>query len=206
MKLHKILLEDSNIDEFLDNFCQIFPKAESFKDKIKEFITKSGCKKIEFKPSYAPTSLHNVVVITPECLNNTSIENALYVIFHEIAHQYQYRKYGDDFSYKLFIGAIPINDAVKILKKTENVADQFSIRKCREFAKLGLIDINKVPKNGNYKNITDSTFAYILNMFNKVLENNIEKIKREDGSIDTDVVSTILYNYITKSKWGDIKI
>lgn len=201
MKISKILLENSSIDEFLNTFCERFPEAKKFQDKIKEFIIKSGCKKIEIRNCISPASLHNVVIITPDSLLNASVEYALYVIFHEIAHQYQYRKYGDDFSYKMFTGMMPINDAVKMLKRTENVADQFSIRKCREFASLGLIDINKVQKNGLYKDVSDQRFADILNMFNNVLKQNIDKMKNSDGSINTDLVSIILYNYLTK-KFG----
>ena len=77
-------------------------------------------------------------VILNKSVFNSDLYKFIFVLFHEIAHQYQYRKYGIERMYALYNGKLPINDAVEWLRYTESVADQFAIRKCRELQKMGI--------------------------------------------------------------------
>ena len=77
--------------------------------------------------------------------------------------------------------------AVRFLKYTENVADQFGLRKCREFVKLGLLTKEYVPEMGAYDNYSDMMFVTYLNMLR-------DKIK-ESGETDDEKISESLYNW-----------
>ena len=93
--------------------------------------------------------------------------------------------------HKFYVGEVDMNDAVKFLKYTENVADQFGLRKCREFVKLGLLTKEYVPKMGGYDNYSDTMFVNYLNTLR-------DKIK-ESGETDNERISEFLYNWaITK--------
>lgn len=189
-----IILEETNgIDSFIDELLTVYPRLESHIDLVKKFIEDSNCKDIEFgnfKLPAAGISLHNKVVINKNVLKYT-LENTLFIIFHEIAHQYQYKKYGSDMMHKFYVGEIDMEEAVKFLKYTENVADQFGLRKCREFVKLDLLTKEYVPKMGGYDNYSDMMFVNYLNMLR-------DKIK-ESGETDSEKISEYLYNWaITK--------
>lgn len=190
-----IILEETNgIDSFIDELLTVYPRLESHIDLVKKFIEDSNCKDIEFgnfKLPAAGISLHNKVVINKNVLKYT-LENTLFIIFHEIAHQYQYKKYGSDMMHKFYVGEIDMEEAVKFLKYTENVADQFGLRKCREFVKLDLLTNEYVPKMGGYDNYSDMMFVNYLNMLR-------DKIK-ESGETDGEKISEFLYN------WAIIKL
>lgn len=190
----KIILEETNgLDLFVEELLAAYPRLESHIDEVKQFIINSDCKDIEFGQFNLPAagiSLHNKVVINRQVLKYT-LENALFVIFHEIAHQYQYKKYGSNMMHRFYIGEVDLNEAVKFLKYTENVADQFGMRKCREFVKLGLLTKEYVPKMGQYDDYTDRMFVGYLTMLR-------DKIK-ESGATDDEKISEYLYNWaITK--------
>jgi hypothetical protein len=85
----------SGIEVFLKNLITAYPSLENHIDIIKKFIEKSGCKKISIRPfkiGALGMSLSNGVVLNPTSVYAKSIEHTLYVLFHEIAHQYQYKK------------------------------------------------------------------------------------------------------------------
>lgn len=183
------LEETSGIDSFIEELLVAYPRLESHIEDVKKFIQDSNCQNIEFGVFNLPAagiSLHNKVVINKTVLKYT-LENTLFVIFHEIAHQYQYKKYGSNMMHKFYMGEVDMNEAVRFLKYTENVADQFGLRKCREFVKLGLLTKEYVPKLGGYDNYSDMMFVNYLNMIrNKV---------KESGETDDEKISESLYNW-----------
>jgi hypothetical protein len=185
-----IILEETNgIDSFIDELLIAYPRLESYIDLVKKFIEDSNCQDIElgtFRFPASGISLHNKVVINKRILKNT-LENTLFVIFHEVAHQYQYKKYGSSMMHRFYVGEVDMDEAVRFLKYTENVADQFGLRKCREFVKLGLLTKEYVPKMGGYDNYSDMMFVNYLNM----LRNKIE----ESGETDDEKISECLYNW-----------
>ena len=185
-----IILEETNgIDSFIDGLLNAYPRLESHIDLVKKFIEDSNCQDIEFGSFRFPASgisLHNKVVINKRILQNT-LENTLFIIFHEVAHQYQYKKYGSSMMHRFYVGEVDMDEAVRFLKYTENVADQFGLRKCREFVKLGLLTKEYVPKMGGYDNYSDMMFVNYLKMLRS-------KIK-ESGETDDEKISESLYNW-----------
>ena len=143
----------------------------------------------------AGLSLHNKVVISSGLLedgikpNSNGIADLMYVIFHEIAHQHQYNKYGKELIYDMYTGEIETEGALKFLKYIENVADQFSMRKCRELQKIGAIPADEVVVEvGGYEKYTDKMFENYLNM----LKDKIQK----SGITDPEDISELIYNMI----------
>jgi hypothetical protein len=177
---------------FLYHLTDKYPNLnEELVSKIKEFINNSGCPKIEIKPTKygLGVCLSNVVIINPSVLN-FSLEQCLYTIFHEIAHQYQYKKYKDKIENLFIVGGeneVKEDEAAIQLKKIELVADKLAIAKCNELVKLGL-DPSKIRKTGFYTNYTHQQFLDYLNQFRGVL--------KRKGIKDTKKVAEYFYNYI----------
>lgn len=187
----KILKEETaGLDYFIDFLVDTYPNVDKFKDVVRKFIIDSGCQNIEVKPikhGASGLALHDKVVYNTTVFSN-DLNYAMYVVFHEMAHQYQYKKYGEVKMYQLYTGELPINDAVEFLRHTENVADQFAIRKCRELHKLGLLDRKGLVNHGFYSRIPDMTLKTMLVKFRNIIRSH--KVK------DPVRVSEILYNSV----------
>lgn len=160
MNLQKQILrilkeETEGIPSFLNELSNSFNISDELKDEVVKFIEESNCKKIEFSNFKMPVlglALHNVVLINKQVLSR-NLEFALFVIFHEIAHQYQFKKYGEDIMYQCYLGELPIENASKFMKNTEEVADEFAGRKIRQLQKKNLINKSFVSPQ-MYKNIS----------------------------------------------------
>ena len=155
-QIRRILKEETEgISSFINELSDVFDISDELKDEVVKFIEESNCKKIEFsnfKMSAYGLALHNIVLINKEVFGRRSLEFALFVIFHEIAHQYQFKKYGKDIMYDCYIGELSDEKAASFMKHTEEVADEFAGRKIRQLQNKGLIDKNfKAPQM--YKNL-----------------------------------------------------
>ena len=95
MKMRRLILEETQgLDSFMEKLIETYPKVKEFSDVMKKFIEDSDCKKIEFskfKMGVLGVALHNGVLINEVTLKNSLI-HTIFVIFHEVAHQYQDRK------------------------------------------------------------------------------------------------------------------
>jgi hypothetical protein len=162
---------------------------------ISDFVKKSGCQKIDIEPlKYGAFGLSLVdrVVINKKSLE-LPLSNFLYTLFHEVAHQYQYKKYGIDKMYGIYTGDVSVDEGAKFMKYVENVADDFAIRKLREINKL-FDDKIKINANINkiYEKIPIDYYKNLINIF-------IKKIK--DGNYTSkEDISEILYNYVKNGK------
>jgi hypothetical protein len=116
----------------------------------------------------------------------------LYVLFHEIAHQYQYKKYGIDKIYDTYTGDISVEEGAKFMKYVENVADEFAIRKLREIEALhgNQIKLNVKSISKVYENVSVSQFVTLINQIIKIINDSNYKSK-----ID---ITEILYNHIKR--------
>jgi hypothetical protein len=182
--------ETSGVDDFINQMIEKFPKVKDYSDRIKSFIEKSGCNKIEvasFKYPAMGLALHNGVLFN-KAIFYQPLPKFLFVIFHEIAHQYQYDKYGAEKMYEFYLGDIDVNDAAESMKKIEIIADEFASRKVREFAKIGLIDVKDSDFPGFYKTIP-------INHFVRLITQSRDEIKRK-GITDFDGVSETFYNMV----------
>jgi hypothetical protein len=88
-----LLKEDVNdsISSFLDKIESKHKLSEELRNKIEDFIEKSGCEKIEFAKFKFPAlgvAVHDGVLINEMALHQ-KLETLIFVIFHEIAHHVQ---------------------------------------------------------------------------------------------------------------------
>lgn len=176
-----------NIDSFLDTLQEKFPEVSKFRDVLKDFIENSDCKKIEytkFKMPAGGVALHNGVLLNKTNLEK-NLEDNIFIIFHEIAHQYQFKKYGADKMYDLYLGEMSLKDASEFMKKTETVADEFASRKVRQFQKMGFLNPNYQPPS-SYKYVPAAQLSWMIDNFRKTF-----KMK---GVTNPEQVSTTLYN------------
>jgi hypothetical protein len=190
--IRRILREETtNLDPFIDKLRSTYNMSDEVTDFLVDFIEKSGCQKIEFadfKYQALGASLHNGVLINKSILN-TSLEMALFVIFHEIAHQYQYKKYGEKTMYDFYNEEISVMDAAKFMKYSENVADDFGSRKIRELQKMGLIKPHfKSPQM--YKDVQLIQLVGFINQIRTQL--------RANNITTPDRISEFYYNLIKR--------
>jgi hypothetical protein len=162
----KVLKEETEgIRPFLYKIMSTYPETEIYIDEIKSFIENSNCKKIEVSKFKFPAfglALHNGVLFN-ESIFNYPLSSFLFVMAHEIAHQYQYKKYGDDKMYECYLGEVSVEDAAKAMKEVEIIADEFATRKLREFIKIGLIDKDDDRKiNAMYSSVPLRHFENLI--------------------------------------------
>lgn len=165
--------ETSGLEDFIDTLRSNFNMSDELVDFVGNFISNSNCNKIEFAKFKYPAlgaALHNGVLINIIVLKR-SLEDALFSIFHEIAHQYQYKKYGIEKMYEFYNDELSVIETAEFMKEVETVADSFASRKIRELQKMGMIDSNFVPKEG-YKNVSVDQLAYFINKIRSELRSN----------------------------------
>ena len=169
-------------------------------DELKQFVRKaivdSGCQKIEFNNLNmgAGVALHDKVIINRQILNS-NLEQILFVVFHELAHQWQFKKYGKEKMYDFYLGETSSDDAARFMLKTENVADEFGIRKIREAQAKNLIDKSFRPK-GAYDNVTIDQIKPMLEFLKK-------EIKKKNIS-SPEQLSEFMYNKLTNTLFDRI--
>jgi hypothetical protein len=188
-----ILLEETNgLDSLLSDIVYTYPETKDHIEVIKTFIINSGCQNIsveKLKMGVQGLALHDRVVLNTSVFNDRlSLPKFLFVLFHEIAHQYQYKKYGMDKMYEVYIGELSLEDGAKWMKNVEIIADEFATRKIRQFVNLGLIDKKQEIPKGFYRVTPESMFIKLIsNVRNKIKENNITNKKD---------VSELFYNIV----------
>jgi len=181
--------ETSGLGDFIETLRSNFNMSDELVGFVRNFIENSNCNKIEFakfKYSALGAALHNGVLINNVVLNS-SLEVALFSIFHEIAHQYQYKKYGIEKMYEFYNDEISVIETAKFMKEVETVADSFASRKIRELQKMGLISRNFVPIE-MYKNVSESQLASFIS--------NIRSQLRSKNITSPDDISEFWYNLL----------
>jgi hypothetical protein len=174
--IKRILKEDTKgIDSFLDTIANVHEMSDELKEFVKKFIEESDCKRIDFSNFKIPAmglALESGVLINSRVINH-NLEFILFLIFHEVAHQYQFKKYGADIMYNCYIGDISERDAAEFMKKTEEVADEFASRKIRQLQKLDLIGPYTPPQM--YKNVPIQQIMAMMNNYkNDMSRKNID--------------------------------
>ena len=133
-------------------------------------------------------ALHDKVVIS-EGVFGSDIAFILYVLFHEIVHSYQYKKYGAEVIYKIFSTLEPTDKDVNFLRKIESVADRFSIWRLKRIAKDENFNASHI--HPLYKNISNYTLKRNMVIFAKELARN--------NALSLEQKSEVMYNFIIKS-------
>ena len=181
IKSFRIFEQSGNVqglDQFINELKSKFPDHSNLMDDLKAFIMQSGCPAIEFDELYGAQGISK----TDKCIINRntlqkSLENALYVILHEISHQYQYAKYGKDVMWDAYNSNIDIDQAVDLLMNIELTADRLAVLKAIQLLKSnGVTDYN--PIKSFYPNVSKSYFKMHLNGLRKaVSDKGIDSIE-----------------------------
>jgi len=193
--LYESMYKDENVKglgEFLYQLTEKHPSLIPHLALVRDFIIRSGCPEIKIMPLRMGlgASLKNFVLISPVLLNSP-LEFCLYGLFHEIAHQYQYKKYGDQIS-KIFLTDKNMEKNAMFLRKIELGADSYALKKCRDLARQGVLDGGKIRNAGVYSSFEEKDFKKYLKSFRKVIKlHNISDVSEMDD---------IFYEYITGEK------
>ena len=187
--IRRVLQEETEgIDSFLDEISSKHNMSDELKDFVKQFIEESDCKRINFSGFKMPAmglALESGVLINKMALNG-QLPFLLFLIFHEVAHQYQFKKYGEDIMYDCYLGDISEREAAEFMKHTEEVADDFASRKIRQLQKLNLIGPYTPPQM--YKNVPIQQITIMINNYREDMRRkNIDSPKK---------VSEYFYNMV----------
>ena len=154
-----------------------------------DIIDKSGCPKILFD------TLHGALGISKadECVVSRaalkfSIPKMLYVILHEVAHQYQYTKHGEELAEGLYFNDTADLDCAHELLRIENIADRYAIRLARYLLVKHNIPFRALELNPVYKDVTP---AYIASHI-RTLKAQI----KTSGLTNVHEINDLLYNVI----------
>jgi len=186
---YQLILEEAvGIDNFLNKMVSSYPETEDFKDIIISTIEESRCKEIKIEPikNGLGISLSDKLVLSP-IIFNFSLSRFLFILFHELAHQYQFKKYGEEIMYDVYNNKITVKDAALFMKNVEDVADEFGMRKLQQLRRLGVI---------NYKdNEIDMGYGNTPNKYYFLIE-EVRKLLKEKNITDSAEISEILYNWV----------
>ena len=179
----------SGLEDFMNTVINKYPEVEEFKDALEKFIVDSDCGKLTIEPIKMGlgVSLSDRCIINDKALT-FSLPNFLFVLFHEIAHQYQYRKYGSEKMYEVYTGNISLEECAKWMKEVELVADEFATRKVRQYLKLGHLKVENDILKSFYKNIPQSHFIGLISQVRNMIKKNNIKSPEE--------ISELFYNWI----------
>lgn len=181
--------ETRNINSFINDIKSKFDISIELEEGIIKFINDSNCQNIEFAGfniSASGVALHDGVLINKNMLNN-NLNFLLFIIFHEVAHQYQFKKYGENKMYECYIGKMSDEEGAIFMKNTEMVADEFAGRKIREFQKKGLINSSYVPPQ-MYKNVPIMQITMLIKNYRSQM-----RLKNIDSP---EKISEYFYNVI----------
>lgn len=180
---------DHSYQEFIETLRDNFSLNDEIIQYVINSIKNSGCEKIQFENfnfGAMGLALHDRVLINRSLLSN-KLEFILFVIFHEIAHQYQYRKYGSSKMYQCYTDEIITDEPIEFMKKAEIVADEFGSRKIRQLQSKGLISNNFTPPK-YYKTMS-------LQQFRNFIERVKERLDMRNIT-SPEEISELFYNMI----------
>ena len=175
--------------EFIKVLDDKYGLSDELKLEISNSLKSSECKNVSFQRIHnaAGLALWNRLVLNPDMLTY-GLGKVLFVLFHEMAHQYQFKKYGKDKMLEYFNEEISLSDAAKFLQNTEKVADEFAVRKVKSLERKGLIKLNDYDIQRGYEHMNISQFENLISHFRKMLEQ-----KNITGS---EKISEFLYNMV----------
>lgn len=160
-------------------------------DLFYSFYHRSGCKKIT-QLSFEKTKLgfsEQGIIYLNKLVFDLPIHYFLYVILHEIAHQFQYKKYGKDYVLDLYMHP----DKYDKFWEVERVADRIAIKKTIEILKkdnkkssVKLISIYNTETKKDYikkylkdlnTEINENGFKTIEEINNYLIQKNKEHVR-----------------------------
>jgi len=139
-------LMNDEIDELIEVKSKI---NDELKSEIQRVFDETGTKNIKFDTFKIPAlglSTPDGVILTKNLLLGTDFYHFLFVLFHELAHQYQYKKYGNKAMLDIYFDEMSLDDAAKFMLNVEHVADEYAVRKLKQIIRKGLIPDTLVTK------------------------------------------------------------
>lgn len=115
------------LDAFLAKLQERYPQNACAFPKLREIILNSRTPEIGFDRLTV-----GGISTTVKCTVNSDVlgfdfRMVLYMILHEVCHQMQYTKHGEQIAYKIWTDKIPMEEAIDELLKIENTADRWAI-------------------------------------------------------------------------------
>lgn len=159
--------QTKGLDVFMNQLNNAFhDKWRSFA-ALRKIILESKCPEIRFENIRAlGISMGDKCIISDGVLRS-SFAHAVYVILHEIAHQMQYTKYGEEFAAAIFMNEMADDQMIQMLKKIELTADRYAIAKGKQVLRNANIKDLPVTRS-HYKSVDD---AMLLHHIKNVREN-----------------------------------
>lgn len=160
-------------------------------NKLKSDIERSGTNQIYFADFKYPALgfvTYKSVYINETLLITGGHWDLLYTIFHELAHQYQFKKYGEDLEDSIYRDEDNLEIIADNLLKVEYVADEFAARKVREYA-TAIGETNAKPMFVKpYKSISRSSVIDSVWWVKNLMVKNQDMSKKE--------LTELMYNMI----------
>jgi len=189
IKSFKVFENLGNVDglnHFMHELKSKFPDHVDLLDDLQAFIMTSGCPAIEFDTLYGASGISK----TDKCVINRnvlqrSLENALYVILHEISHQYQYSKYGKDVMWDAYNSIIDIEQAVDLLMNIELAADRLAVLKTLSLLKKYGVENTKAIQ---------STYSKTPRSYFKSHLESLRDVVKEKGIDSIEGANELMYN------------
>lgn len=188
---------ESEVIKVLDD---TYGLSDELKQEISKALKSSECKNVFFKKLKIPAdglAQWNRLVLNPDILKY-SLGKALFVLFHEMAHQYQYKKYGKEKMGEMYTDEISLSDAAKFLQNTEKVADEFAVRKLKSLERKGLVKLSDYDIKKGYEHMSMSQIEHMVNYF--------RNIAKQSKSKNIDEISEYLYNMVKIESLDNVEV
>lgn len=121
--------------------------TEELQKEVYNALIESGCTELvikKFKVSALGLTVDSTIYLNSDLLN-TSTEILISILLHEAAHCHQFKKYGKEKMYEMFLRDMNHDEAASFIKAAEEVADEYSIRKVRKLKSANLLHKNFQP-------------------------------------------------------------
>lgn len=186
----RIIKEQTEGDtEFIKTIVDKYNISDELKNEIVNTIKSADTKKIKFQPIKmgAGLCLGDRLVMNPVTLSYP-LGKFLFILFHELAHQYQFKKYGQEKMLELYNDEINIKDAAKFMADVEMVADEFAFRKMKNLERRGMVKVNPNDIIKGYENVSSNMLEHMIRSFrNEFRKNNVTGVQK---------ISEFLYNMV----------
>ena len=130
---------------------------------------------------------HDMCIISDKALQYNPA-NLMFILFHELGHYHQYRKYGDDFALSIYTNnAQQIEEDIDKLLWIENTANRFALMKAKFYIDKYEIDL-PVKDIGGYSN-RNMIKGYILQV-----KRLVQRMPPENRNIAD--INEMIYNMV----------
>jgi Zn-dependent peptidase ImmA (M78 family) len=192
-RLNNSLINESTsgVDTFFDKMSEKYDMSDELKEFIVKTLNDSDCQNIELvkiKNGAYGLALHDGVYLNLSMLNRP-LDFFLFVLFHELAHQYQYKKYGHEVMYACYIGDISDTEGAEFMKKMEDVANRFAIAKINELKKLGI-----VSKSANFSHLAN--FANVSQIKSMII--GFKQMIKSKNIKSVESFTEFMYNFLVE--------